>query len=389
MSILPIMWIWIVFAALTALATLSVLAPLRRKPAVNSGVGGEQDMAVYRQQLQEVERDLERGVIDAPEAESARIEISRRLLTASRENSSETEATLTAGDGRRAKVVQWGALVVIPLATVGLYLFIGSPDAPDQPLAGRLANASASQDVGLLVSRVENHLAQNPGDARGWDIIAPVYMRLGETEKAVQAYRNAIRLAGSDLRRETDLGEALAMAANGVITAEAQAAFERALAIDSTAVKPRFFMALALGQEGRREQAIAAWTALLADAQGGEAWVSAARVELAKLDPDAAALQAPSPSGPSQQDVAAASEMTPEDRTAMIRGMVEGLAERLAREGGGVEQWERLLRAYGVLNDRPAFDAAMARARAAFVDDPAATTRLEALEKAIYPDDKS
>jgi cytochrome c-type biogenesis protein CcmH len=371
------MMIWIAFAVLTALAALSVLVPLARA-RTHVAPADANDAEVYRAQLQELERDVERGLVDPDQAEAARTEIARRLIASARaERAGSGRAEDTDAQGGAVRLAQLLAIVVVPLAAIGLYLTLGSPDIPDQPLETRLASASSGQDIELLVSQVESHLAENPQDGKGWEVLAPVYMRLGRAGDAAAAYRNAIRLLGSDERRETSLGEALTMENQGLVSADAQAAFERAAALDPKAVKPRFFLALALGQEGKKPEAVAAWRALLEDAQGGEPWVPVALAELEKLGgspPESFAV-----AGPSAKDLEAAQELSPDDRKQMIEGMVARLDTRLGEEGGSADEWMRLIRAYGVLGEKEKQAEAFKRAAVALKDDPAAMANLQSL----------
>jgi cytochrome c-type biogenesis protein CcmH len=215
------MGFWLIAAFLTLAATLAVLLPLTRARAVDAA-GGRYDLEVYRDQMREVEADAARGLIDPQSAEQARIEIGRRLLRAEQETQ------------RRPANVQgarWTALIAVlsvPLIGWGLYAVTGSPDLPSQPLAGRAAEKAAVASVGELIARAEEHLRQNPDDVRGWDVLAPIYMRLGRYEDAVTAYRNAIRLQGETAERNVGLAQALTAAAGGTVTGEAQAQFDRA-----------------------------------------------------------------------------------------------------------------------------------------------------------------
>ncbi|MEJ8473976.1 c-type cytochrome biogenesis protein CcmI [Roseibium algae] len=378
------MMFWILIAAMTAVTALSILVPMakaaRMSEAEHSHESG--DAAVYRQQLAEVERDLERGLIDPEAAKAARTEIARRLLAADARKDQERAATTSLMPLRMVLLL---ALVVLPLGSVGLYLAIGSPEFPDQPLHARLSAPVENQSIDVLVARVERHLAENPQDGQGWNVVAPVYMRMGNPDAAATAYGNAIRLLGSTPKLETDLGEALTVANDGIVGSGAHAAFERAVALDPGAVKARFFLALALGQEGKSEQAIAAWSSLLDGADPSEAWVEVAQGELAKLTGTQLAGQlgggaktseptmAP---GPSTEDIAAAQDMTVQDRMAMISGMVQGLAARLESEGGSAEEWQRLIRAYAVMGRGEKASEALTQAREAFADDAPALAQI-------------
>ncbi|WP_029059810.1 c-type cytochrome biogenesis protein CcmI [Stappia stellulata] len=378
------MMIWIVFSVLAVAAALSVLVPLTR-----SGRGqresGAYDVEVYKAQLGEVDRDLDRGLISEEAAEAARTEIARRLIaadTAEADVGEAKEGGAAARTSSRAglRFAQILAVIAVPLGAIGLYTSIGSPDLPDQPLVARLEAPVLNRSLPDLVARVEQRLAEEPSDGRGWDVIAPAYMRLGRAADAAAAYAAAIRILGSTVRRETDRGEALVIANNGIVGVDAREAFERAVALDPSAIKPRFFLALALTQENRKEDAVAAWTALLDDAQGGEAWAEAVRVELAKLGVEAPPPVAAAP-GPSQDEIAAAAQMNAEDRSEMIRGMVDRLDTRLSEEGGTADEWLRLMRAVAVLGDADRLRDTATRAEEALKSDPAAVAQVKSLAR--------
>jgi cytochrome c-type biogenesis protein CcmH len=242
---------------------------------------------------------------------------------------------------------------------------LGSPGLPGQPQAARRDAPHEQRSVAELVGRVEAHLEGSPQDGRGWEVIGPVYMRLGRYDDAVKARRNALRLLGATATRETDLGEALTAAANGVVTAEAKSAFERALGLNPDDFRARYFIGLAAEQDGRLKEAAELWRKLLASAPAEASWIDFVREALARVDPSA-----PPPRGPSADDIAAASELSPEERSTMVRGMVERLAERLKKDGSDVEGWLRLVRAYIVLGDRDRALAAVTDARRALAGEP-------------------
>ncbi|MFD1694826.1 c-type cytochrome biogenesis protein CcmI [Roseibium aestuarii] len=381
------MMFWISIAALTAAAALSVLMPLartRQSLALSSdggpagaatGVPLDADVEVYRAQLDELERDLERGLINKADHASARTEIARRLLAAEEERTRRLQ-TPERSVGRSRRLATLAVIALVPLLSLGLYLTLGSPDLPDQPLLARLEAPVENQSVDQLVARVERHLSQNPQDGKGWDVVAPVYMRIGRPEDAARAYGNSIRLLGETEGRLTSQGEALTVANNGIISAAAQQAFEAAVRLDPQAIKPRFFLALALTQDGSRDAAVAAWTRLLDGADETAAWVPVARQHLADLTGTA---PAPALPGPDAAQVDAASRMTTGDRTAMIEGMVAGLDERLRSEGGSAEEWQRLIRAQAVLGRADAAREAADLARTALVDNQEALAQINAL----------
>jgi cytochrome c-type biogenesis protein CcmH len=349
------MTLWFLFALMTAAAIFAVLWPLGRgaRPQ-NDGT----EATVYKDQLSEIERDLAAGLIGSSEAEAARVEISRRLLAAA---DAERAVPASSNTGFR-RVVAVVALAGLPLLAVAFYLPLGSPKFPDFPLAGRMQAANASQPLDNLVAQVEAHLEKNPTDGRGWSVLAPVLAKLGRFEDAVRAYRNSITYNGDSAPRRADLGEAIAAVAGGVVTTEAKAEFERAVALDAGEVKARFFLGLSAEQDGRATEAAAIWRAMLETAPANAPWRPLVQSALARVG-------GPSVPALSDDTIAAAKDMNENDRTVMIRGMVERLATRLRQNGDDVEGWLRLVRAYMVLGDRDKAREALADARQAVGSD--------------------
>jgi cytochrome c-type biogenesis protein CcmH len=215
--------------------------------------------------------------------------------------------------------------------------------------------------MAVLLDRVEQHLAANPDDLRGWQVVAPVYVRVGRDADAVTAFGNILRLAGSDVRTEGDFGEALVRANQGLVGADARAAFERALADDPKDVRARFYLALGDGQAGRKDEAAAALRSLIAEAPPGATWTDGIRQVLAQIEARPAATGA----GPTAEDVEAAEGMSAGDRSTMIESMVAQLADRLQAEPNDAEGWARLVRSYMVLGRESDARAALEDARTA------------------------
>jgi cytochrome c-type biogenesis protein CcmH len=359
---------WALFAILTAAAIMAVLWPLSRPRPVAGEA--DHDAEVYRDQLAEIGRDHARGLIGDAEAEAARVEVSRRLLAAA---AAPARPALASTGRRRAAAA--AALVALPAIALGLYTRLGSPSLPDQPLAARMQERGADPTMASLVAQVEKHLAANPQDGRGWEVLAPIYLQAGRVADAVKARGNALRLLGETADRQADLGEALVADGQGVVTAEAKAAFTRAVALEADNAKARFFIGLAAEQDGDRARARTIWTDMIAKAPPGAAYVDFLRAAVARLD------GTPAPAaGPTAQDMANATDMKPEDRDAMVRGMVEKLAARLATDGTDAEGWVRLVRAYVVLGDTDRARAALIDARKALAGD---ASRLQVLENGL------
>jgi len=260
------------------------------------------------------------------------------------------------------------AVLAVPLVSWGLYIKVGSPDLPSQPLAERLTKNPADSSVDELVARAEAHLAANPSDGRGWDVLAPIYLRLQRYSDAVAAYRNAIRLDGVSATRQSGLGEAIANAAGGIVSAEAQDAFEAALKLDPANAKASFYLAMGLAQEGRAAEATTAWQSMLGTLPPESPWRRAVEQALAENAKTAVASGTPA-NGPDAQAVEAAQSMSPQDRQTMIETMVAGLDEKLKQNPRDTEGWMRLIRSYVVLGKADQARVALSRGIAVFGAD--------------------
>jgi cytochrome c-type biogenesis protein CcmH len=359
------MLFWVIAAILTLGASLAVLLPLAGGPKRGSA-SSDHDLEVYRDQLSELDRDVARGLIQPAEAEEARAEIARRIL---RLDTADPAAKTAARQPSMAtRLVATAAVLAVPLVSWGLYSQLGSPDLPSQPLSERLAKNPAESSVDELVARAEAHLAANPTDGRGWDVLAPVYLRMQRFSDAVTAYRNAIRLDGDSAARQAGLGEAIASAAGGIVSADAQAAFEAALKLDPANPKANFYLAMGMAQEGRTEEATAGWQKMLAALPQDSPWRSAVEQALAESAKQSVASGVPA-KGPDAGDVDAASSMSPQDREAMIDTMVAGLDEKLRQNPRDTEGWMQLIRSYVVLGKTDQARDALNRGIAVFGSD--------------------
>lgn len=339
------MVLWIVLAVLTAVVAAVLIAPLMkaRQPVL---AGPEDGAAVYRDQLREIDRDLSEGLIGAQEADYARAEIGRRLLAIAGKSDATDASVVKAGPGGRHRLALSAILLCLPAVGLCLYLMLGSPGLPDQPLEARLANPG--NNIALLIAKAERHLAQNPNDGAGWDLLAPIYFRSQRLADAENAYRRAIALLGESPERLAGLGETLVAGRDGVVTADALAAFERAVALNRNNMRARFYVALGLEQAGRTPDALKAFQAIAADSPPGAAWTQLVAEHIAK-NGGAPAAATKAPGNPGADDIAAAQQLSATDRQQMIAGMVESLAARLKDDPNNIEGWLRLVRSYKVL----------------------------------------
>jgi len=345
------MLVWLAFALLAGLVVALVIVPLA---GARRGVPGRAayDRAVYRDQLAEVERDRDRGLLSAAETASARLEIERRLLGTAAEAPLRKPAAVP-------RALVFALAIAVPAGAAGVYLLRGSPQLPDLPYAAReseRAAAATDGDRGLeqAVTALEGKLKQTPDDAEGWLLLARTQQTLRHWQESGEAYRRALALTGDRADIQASYGEMLVLAADGVVTPAAHEALAAALARDPQNPAARFYLALAEAQAGNAQAAIDAWQKLLADSLPGAGWIPTVRRNIEETA-KAAGLPVPEPpasaAGPSADDLAAAANLSPEERAKMVRGMVERLAARLEAQPDDLQGWLRLGRAYEVLKE--------------------------------------
>jgi cytochrome c-type biogenesis protein CcmH len=371
------MVLWIGFAVLAVAVVWALTSPLRVTP--QKGHAPDSELAVYKDQLVEIESERAQGLIGGSEAEAARVEVARRLIRRAEERERADKRKSQNDSGLRVAVM-WAA-AAIPVVAVGLYLAVGSPGLPGSPYTARLdvplENASASD----LVAKVEAHLRTHPNDGRGWDVLAPVYMRTGDFQQAADAFQRAMQLLGESPQRLTGFARARVMLDNGVVSEPARKAYEQLRQLDPKAVEPRLWLAIAKEQDGDVAGASADYKALKAE-KPEEPWKSlldgrlrAATMKLVETP----AVGVPPPDG-TKPDF---HNMSSEQREAFIEKMVGGLASRLKSDGKDLAGWMQLVRSYVVLGRTDDANTALAEARKNFASDDKALAQLQALAQVL------
>lgn len=388
-----------VFWLVAAILGLLVVAVLARAILVPGAGASRADRAarVYRAQLDEVDADLARGTITEAEATALKAEVSRRLLAAADRG---TDAAGIAPSG--ANRVAAGLIAVVVVAGGGaLYLGLGAPGAQDRPIEARFednarawaerpSQAEAEAQLAAsgfeppnadpeqldLIERLKTVLVDRPQDLQGHRLLAASLARLGRYSEAAKAQETVLEILGDDLTAAdlTNLAEFRILATQGFVSPEAEQALIAALELDPRQPRARYFSGLAARQAGRPDIAYDLWTRLLSESTPDAPWLGPIATQLPEV---AAAIGQPMPqipgaaiSGPSQDDIAAAQDMSPEDRAQMIRGMVDRLSDRLATEGGPAEDWAQLIRALGVLGERGQANDIYHEAREVFASAP-------------------
>lgn len=395
------MLLWVSFAILTAAVVAYLLRPLRQSQTASVGADAA-DLAVYRDQLKELESEHERGLIADGELENARAEVARRLIK--RADGKDTLGSHEPAEASaRARGVYAGIAAVVPLAGVAVYLALGSPNLPGQPFATREAQTEIEAPIAGLIKKVEERLKEHPEDGKGWDVIAPVYLRIGRYPEAAHAFAQANRLEGESPRRLSGFAEATLLAEKGIVTDAVRQTALRLLQLEPDRIQPRVWLALAREQDGDLAGAATDYRRMLTGAPEDAPWrdavaerlmlvearlrgedVEAKSAEIPKADkPQPERAPAPAAgdgSGMSAADIAA---MSREQQDAFVMDMVNRLAARLEESPQDLEGWMRLARAYKVVGQDNDARAAIAKARKTFAGDDEALKRIAGAEEAL------
>ena len=374
---------WIFCTVLVLCVAAAIFAPIWR--ARQSGTAAAMpaaayDLQVYRDQLREVERDLERGVIAPEDADRLRTEIGRKVLDADRRQGAAVPPS-RGGAGAGAALV----LLALLAGAVALYLREGAPGAPDLPIASRIAMAERAYDTRpsqdqaeaqttapadlpdpdpeymALVEQLRAAVARNPDDPQGLTLLATSEMRLGNITAAREAQQRLVAARGDAASAEEVMRLAALMieAAGGIITPEAEQVLARSLGKDPNQPQARYLLGLLQLQNGRPDRAFPIWRRLIEEGPADAPWIAPIRNGIQDLawlagqpdyvPPEPSTPEMPSLPGPDAGMLDAAEDMSPEQRQEMIGGMVARLEARLADQGGTPEEWARLISSLGVL----------------------------------------
>lgn len=379
--------IWSVIAVL-ALGSMGILAlSLRAKSELDNQA--DSSPVIFADQLAELDRDVARGVVSAADADAARIEIKKNIL---RQAQKDQSGPLVSTRGSRIGL--WIAITFVPVAAVGYYSQFGNPAlsriAVAEQRQAREENARVVALTEQLKTRLETDAEGGPSD--GWMLLGQTYMRLGRFGDAAAAFRIVSERDEVTSAVFSMLTEALVAQENGIMTPAAEAAINEAAARDPSNPAVTYFRALALQQAGQSAAAHDLVVARLDAADGYYPWMDTLVAQANRIgdgigrDPISLARFAPmlSGRGPDAEDVAAAQEMSPEDRAVFIQSMVQGLADRLEDEPDDLDGWLQLGRAYSVLGNAEEAKDAYKNAAALSADlpetDPRKTIAAQALE---------
>ena len=422
------MTVWIVFALVTVAIAGYVLWPVLAGPKKSRPLPSDgsvhndaqnkaehnaelvdqdelqRDLTVYRDQLAEITRDIDRGVLNAEQADAARIEVQRRILATDQRIQTRAAGRVGKTPGAFARPVAVALILIGIIGGLGLYLDIGHPALPDRPIAQRTdeimaarnaQNNNQERDRALrnAVADLSNKLIQNPNNLENWELLGNSLLALNRPQEAQTAFLEAVKLSNRDGAYLAMYAEAIIRASDGQVTAPARGALEEAAKSGNDNPRIGFYLGVADLQQGHAGAAVERWITLANSAPADASWLPMVVRQIQQtaqaegiditgrlkpaLPPSAPAIAGTV--GPSQQDMKAAADLTPEERRQMIEGMVDRLASKLEENPQDPDGWARLMRAYMVMGMKDKAQQSYQQAQEALKDNPQALNQLAAI----------
>ena len=390
--------IWFLGSAACLVCTGFIVRSILQPQTIDISAASK-DLALYKDQLREVDSDLARGVLSETESESARLEISRRILAADKRAQMETLAN--PAPSIINKLLAAFVILTVLTGSLGIYANLGEPNLPDRPLVARLAAAQEAraqrlsqedaevqvpdekinipEDYLKLVKKLREAIKKRPNDEQGLRLLALHEFRIGKYRAARKAHTRIMKVVGDKVTAKDyiDFAEVMIFATNGYVSPEAEITLSQALKLKPNDGRTRYYSGLAMAQNGRADVAYRLWEELLKEGPQDAAWIPLIKSQIDDVARLAGINMSNQPlPGPTTDQINAASEMTKEGRKKMIRGMVSGLGERLATNGGTMNEWARLIRALGVLGETARASEIWNEAKDVFSDNPKALNLL-------------
>ena len=247
----------LILVALVIVALLWLLPVLLRRHHAAGAAAADSSLAVLKDQLAELDRDLANGTLSQQQYREARDDLDRRVLEDVRE-----AAQLQAGSSSAARLTLLGLLVVIPVAAVLLYFQLGSPEAISGRAPGGGEHGMTAQDVEAMVAKLAARLEKNSDDPNGWALLGRSYVSLKRYPEAANAYARAVALVEDDADLLADYADAVAMSQGRRIEGEPLKLVERALKINPTQWKALAMAGSAAFERKDYKQAVAYWEKL-------------------------------------------------------------------------------------------------------------------------------
>lgn len=252
----------LVFWALVIAVTSFLTRPLLR--AGKTGASNKQDLAIYREQLAEVDSDIARGLLTKAQAETVRTEIHRRMLA--------TDIATKHGkpvSPLARKVYATLIIVLIPIFAFGLYITLGAPELPGRPYATRANDPDFLLDAAIRQTQAK--LEKTPSKT-GYKSLAEAFYMMKNYSAAASAYQKAIALGDNSASTWSEMGESVTLTNGGMASPEALDDFRHALKRDPKDARARFYIALGEAQKKNYKKAVGIWKGLQKDSSPAATW---------------------------------------------------------------------------------------------------------------------
>jgi cytochrome c-type biogenesis protein CcmH len=261
---------WVICAAFILIALVFVLPPaLQRSAEADRKTEDERrqaNIAVYRDQLSELESDLKNGIVSQEQYTQDREEIERRLLEDTKSGTSERKAATTAAT---ARYTAYAIGIAIPLVAVVFYLNVGNPKAIDGPPPTTARSATGAggertqEQIEANVAALAKRLQSNPSDAEGWTMLARSYSSMGKFPESVGAYTKATELTPNNADLWAEFAFATAMANGRSLEGRPMELIDHALKVDPENLKALQLAGTAAFQAKDYKKAIGYWERVL------------------------------------------------------------------------------------------------------------------------------
>jgi cytochrome c-type biogenesis protein CcmH len=246
---------WIAAALLAGVALAFVLPSLLARRRREGATSREANVALYRDQLKELDTDVAAGTLAPQHRDEARGEIERRVL----EDADDGTAPARASSGRAAAIVLG---LAVPLLALAVYLAVGNPGAL-APEAAETSHGITRQQVEGMVAGLAHRLKENPEDAEGWAMLGRSYSVLDRYPEAAAAYQNAVKRSPGNAQLLADYANALAMAQGQRLAGEPERLIAEALKLEPDNVKALMLAGSAAFERRDFKGAIAHWERIL------------------------------------------------------------------------------------------------------------------------------
>jgi len=360
--------LWVVFIIILIITLMAVILPVIR---LRTNSFDRQDAIVYRDQLTEIEHDIERGTLSAQDGDILQAEIKKRM---ERNKKNGVNRNGDHPQTRKQTLTKIAVVIsIIPFASLGLYSHLGSPAKPDLPFAKRsliLPTETANNDLNLLLKRLKKRLHKNPNEIDGWILLGQSLVSLGKFNEASEAFKRALQINPSRAEIAASIAETKFMANEGSFNTEVRHFLIKAQKLNPREHKALYYLGLDSFTQKRYRQAIQYWVDLISISPLGAPWLNTVRERMVKaagfgkfkISEFSSRLISPSDNptnlqqrlgnGPTQEDIDNTKNMTKKEREQFIRSMVERLAERLKLDPNNLDGWRRLAHSYRVLGEQ-------------------------------------